>query len=219
LAVFLALFFFFAVFFLAALRFFAIECYLLSGQNPTRSLHALSKKIFAQQRRKPPSRDRLCCRRMMFRGRVRGSRHVVAPITRNFVRAAPMNGPPPSAATLDHGSHLQARATSWHLVRSPSSSSTKISIGGLAERAPPRKHRKTREKPLISRGARERERAKPPANRWSPFPFAGDDERCRTGAGAANDDRLIGVEVTARRTVNHASMSTSVNRVGAVRLE
>ena len=156
---------------------------------------------------------------MMFRGRVKGARHVVAPITRNVMRTAPMNEPPPYTATLDRGSRLQSRATSWHLVRSPSSSSTKISIGGSAEEAAPRKHRKPREKPLISRCAGERERAKPPADRWSPFPLAGDDERCRSGAGAANDGRPIGIDVTARRTVNHASMSTSANRVGAVRSE
>ncbi|MEK7730726.1 MAG: hypothetical protein AAB363_02605, partial [Planctomycetota bacterium] len=31
--------------FLAALRFFAIECYLLSGQNPTRSLHSVNENF------------------------------------------------------------------------------------------------------------------------------------------------------------------------------
>jgi hypothetical protein len=77
-------------------------------------------------------------RRLMFRGRVKGSRHVLALITRNFVRASPMNDPPPYTATLDHGSRLPARATSWHNVGFPSSFSTKIFVSGLAERAPPR---------------------------------------------------------------------------------
>lgn len=65
------------------------------------------------------------------------ARHMVAPLTRDFARTAPMNEPLPCAVTLDHGPRLAARATSWHFVRSPSSFSTKISISGIVERAPP----------------------------------------------------------------------------------
>lgn len=84
LAVFLALFFFLAVFFLAAFRFFAIERYLLSVRNPTCAPHALSKKIFAQERRRPPSNDRLRGRNALFRRRMKGSRCVTAPFARRL---------------------------------------------------------------------------------------------------------------------------------------
>lgn len=136
-----------------------------------------------------------------------------------LARSGPSMQPPPSAATLNHGCYVLVRATSWHLFSSLSSSSTTISIGGSAGKALAGKPRKTRVKPPIWRCAKKRERAKRVADRRSLFQFAGDDERCRADADVSNVDRLLGVEVTAYRAVNRASMSTSANGVGAVLLE
>lgn len=124
---------------LSGLSFLCHEGHLLSELNPTRSLPTLSKKIFALRPPRPPWCTDLSARRMMFRERIKGSRHEVTPIPWRYVRGAPLNEPPPYTKTLDRTS----RARSWAASRffwPVSSFSPKIFSGPTAGCALPAKH-------------------------------------------------------------------------------